>query len=74
MGKGFLEGATSFNMSIWNRWGEQVFESSDASEAWNGRVRNVGIMSPAGLYVYIVTFTGPRGEKHEFKGYATLVL
>ena len=73
LGKGYLPGVSKFNMSIWNRWGEQVFETSDPNEAWNGRQKNVGGMSPPGVYVYVVTFTGPRGEGHEFKGYATLI-
>jgi gliding motility-associated-like protein len=72
-GKGFLEGATNFNMTIWNRWGELVFETSDHTEEWNGRVQNTGGMSPSGVYVYLVTFTGPRGEPFEFRGFATLV-
>lgn len=73
LGKGFLEGATNFTMSIWNRWGEKVFETNDPLEGWNGRQKNIGGMSPAGVYVYLVSFTGPRGEGHEYKGYATLV-
>jgi len=73
MGKGYLEGATKFNMTIWNRWGELVFETEDPNEPWNGRQKNNGGMSPAGVYVYLVSFTGPRGEAHQFKGYATLV-
>jgi gliding motility-associated-like protein len=73
LGKGFLFGVQNFKMTIWNRWGEQVFETSNPEEAWNGRVRNVGEMSPAGVYVYVVTFTGPRGERNEYKGFATLV-
>jgi gliding motility-associated-like protein len=72
-GKGFLEGATDFTMSIWNRWGEKVFETDDHQEAWNGRQMNTGGMSPSGVYVYVVTFTSPRGERREYKGYATLV-
>ncbi len=72
-GKGFLEGMTGFRMSIWNRWGEQVFETSNPNDQWNGRAQNTGGVSPAGVYVYQVSFTGPRGEPYEFKGYATLV-
>lgn len=72
-GKGYLVGASNFNMSIWNRWGEKVFETQDPEEGWNGRQMNTGGMSPAGVYVYIVTFTGPRGQKQEYKGYATLI-
>ncbi len=72
-GKGFLEGMTNFQMSIWNRWGEQVFETTDPTEPWNGRSNNTGGVSPAGVYVYQVSFRGPRGEPFEYKGYATLV-
>lgn len=72
-GKGFLEGSTNFQMSIWNRWGEKVFETADPAEEWNGRQMNTGGASPAGVYVYVVTFTGPRQEKMEFKGFATLI-
>lgn len=73
LGKGYMEGATNFRMTIWNRWGELVFETTNPNDDWNGRVQNTGGMSPAGVYVYVVTFTGPRGEPFEFKGYATLV-
>ncbi|MBL7825756.1 MAG: gliding motility-associated C-terminal domain-containing protein [Saprospiraceae bacterium] len=73
LGKGFLEGVEDFQFSIWNRWGEQVFSTSNPEEAWNGRKNNNGGMSPPGVYVYVVTFTGPRNEPHEYKGYVTLV-
>lgn len=72
-GKGFLEGSTNFQMSVWNRWGEMVFETADPQDEWNGRQMNTGAFSPAGVYVYVVTFTGPRKEKMEFKGFATLI-
>lgn len=72
-GKGFLTGYSNFSMTIWNRWGELVFETNNPEEAWNGRLRNTGDMSPAGVYVYVVRFTGPRGEINEYKGYATLI-
>ncbi|MFN0033497.1 MAG: PKD domain-containing protein [Saprospiraceae bacterium] len=72
-GKGFLNGVTNFKMSIWNRWGELVFETSNPNDKWNGEKRNAGGMSPEGVYVYTVTFTGPRGEVNEYKGFATVV-
>jgi gliding motility-associated-like protein len=72
-GKGYLEGSTDFVMTIWNRWGELVFETKSPTEAWNGRAQNTGGLSPSGVYVYRVTFTGPRGQKFEYKGFATLL-
>lgn len=72
-GKGYMEGVGDFTMTIWNRWGELVFETNNPNDQWNGRAQNTGGNSPAGVYVYRVTFTAPRGEKKEFKGFATLV-
>ncbi len=72
-GKGFLTGASNFKMSIWNRWGELVFETSNPNDKWNGEKRNNGGNSPEGVYVYMVSFTGPRGEPNQYKGFATLV-
>ena len=73
LGKGFIQGMTNFKMTIWNRWGELVFESTDPYEAWNGRARQTGGPSPAGVYVYRVTFDGPRKTTFEYKGFATLI-
>lgn len=72
-GKGFLNGAQNFKMAIWNRWGELVFETTNPDEKWNGEKRNSKGLSPEGVYVYVVTFTGPRGEANEYKGFATLI-
>lgn len=73
LGKGFLEGSTNFEMTIWNRWGEKVFETNDPTDDWNGQQMNTGAFSPAGVYVYVVTFIGPRKENLEYKGFATLI-
>lgn len=73
LGKGYLEGVSDFQMTIWNRWGELVFETTNPTADWDGRQKNTGQMSPEGVYVYLVSFTGPRGQKHEYKGYATLL-
>jgi gliding motility-associated-like protein len=73
LGKGILDGVTDFNMTVWNRWGEKVYETNSHEESWNGRRMSVGDLSPAGVYTYIVTFTAPRGERKSYKGFATLV-
>ena len=72
-GVGVMEGATNFNLSIWNRWGEMVFETNDPSEGWNGLKNNTGAQVPSGVYMVLATFTGPRGERYEVKGVATVV-
>lgn len=73
IGKGVTEGMTNFNMTIWNRWGELIYETNDPNDPWNGRKRNTGRESPNGVYVYLVSYTGPRNNDFELKGYATLI-
>lgn len=72
-GTGVIDGATNFELSIWNRWGEMIFETDDPLEGWNGLKFNTGAPAPNGVYMVLVTFTGPRGEPFEYKGVATLV-
>ncbi len=72
-GAGITWTLRQFEMTIFNRWGEMVFQTNDPNEAWNGRKNNSGQMSPNGVYVYLVTLTEGRGKMHEYKGYATLI-
>jgi gliding motility-associated-like protein len=73
LGKGVLQGASAFRFTVWNRWGEMVYESTNPDEGWNGRYMNTGGISPQGVYVYLVSFKDPRGELQEFKGFVTLL-
>jgi gliding motility-associated-like protein len=73
LGTGVLEGATNFRMIIVNRWGETVFETNDPFDGWNGRKVNTGDFVPNGVYMVLVTFTGPRGDKYEYKSAATVI-
>ncbi len=73
IGNGIIEGMENFRMTIWNRWGEKIYETSDPRSGWNGRKNNNGRLSPNGVYVYVVTYTGPRKNNFRLKGYATLI-
>jgi gliding motility-associated-like protein len=73
MGKGYLEGYKAFSMSIFNRWGEEVFHTDSPLEAWNGRKFNTQAPVPDGTYFYLVQYTDPRGDEVELNGSATLI-
>ncbi|MFK7980790.1 MAG: PKD domain-containing protein [Saprospiraceae bacterium] len=73
IGNGALAGATDFTFTIWNRWGELVFETDDFTQGWNGRKGNAGRDSPTGVYVYLLSYRTPRGEKVQLDGFATLI-
>jgi gliding motility-associated-like protein len=45
---------SKFHMSIYNRWGQLMFETSDMITGWNGNIRSE--KCPSGLYVYVVDY------------------
>ncbi len=45
----------SYLISIYNKWGQLVYESTNAAEGWDGTCK--GQLSPIGLYVYSVSYT-----------------
>ncbi len=72
-GVGILAGLRDYQLTVWNRWGEKIFDTEDPMEGWNGKIDNNGTLSPNGVYVYYAKYEGPRGDKEEFNGHITLL-
>ena len=53
----------SYSIVIYNRWGKKVFESTDATQSWDGK--NV----VDGTYYYVLKAEGVNGTKYDEKGY-----
>lgn len=51
---------TKFDMSIYNRYGQVIFKTTDATECWNGSFN--GIPQPTGTYVYMISAETPCGK------------
>ena len=62
-----------FNMKIFNRWGELIFESDDINNGWNGSSGNDSYYSPPGIYQYIIVAQEHKGEVFEYKGHVYLL-
>ena len=62
------ESLDEYNIKIFNRWGERVFESNDINNSWNGQVNNSGVECPSGTYFYIINYTFKFGEENEGLG------
>jgi gliding motility-associated-like protein len=45
---------TKYSMHVYNRWGEQVFETDDVTEGWNGVFRDRP--QPLSVYVYYIDY------------------
>jgi hypothetical protein len=61
-----------FNLKIFNRWGELVFESNSIFNPWNGTVKN-GEIAPVGNYVWIAEYFDIQGFEHDEKGQILLI-
>jgi gliding motility-associated-like protein len=64
-------GIAKFNMKIFNRWGQLVFESNDASIGWDGRFK--GAIQPMDAYAYTVYLEFSDGTKANRSGSITLL-
>ena len=73
LGNGFHGGLIDFEMSIWNRWGQMVFETQDSRAGWNGQEFNTGKASPQGVYVFKASYKDPRGNDFVQEGHVTLL-
>lgn len=62
----------NYNLLIYNRWGEQVFQSYDPSIGWNGSYGD-DLVAP-GVYIYhIVTSEIDSDKKLEYHGHITVL-
>jgi gliding motility-associated-like protein len=60
-----------FDLLIYNRWGELIWESKDPSIGWDGTYN--GIICPEGIYTWKVSYGVPEtGKKSVKQGHLTL--
>lgn len=65
---GFAEGIGSFELSVYNRWGIEVFRSEDLEQRWNGRLEN-GDPAPGGLYAWRAVWRPLAADGVSFRAY-----
>ena len=69
----FSEGVTEFNIKVYNRKGQVVYESSDVHESWNGKFLNTGEECQQELYVYEAIIRDSNRKKYNRRGRITLI-
>ena len=48
-----------FQIRIFNRWGELIYESQDYLQGWDGTINNEGkYIVPDGVYPYVIEYKG----------------
>jgi gliding motility-associated-like protein len=70
---GIILGTTLFDLRIYSRWGEMVFQTDDPNEGWDGRRRGNKKLLSSGVYTYILQVKDTRGEPYTVEGTVTLV-
>jgi gliding motility-associated-like protein len=76
------DGAETYHLSIFNRWGELIWESADRNEEWDGKYGTSGYHNgvpynnrqdvPQGVYGYLLEITSWSGERYKYTGTVTL--
>lgn len=56
----------SYECHIFNRWGKELFASTDPAQGWDGK--QGGKYVPAGVYFYVIKAMGADGRRYEKAG------
>lgn len=65
------EGVSNFEMKIFSKWGEVVFDSKDHDLGWDGRIRSS--RAPMGIYIYQIRFIDIQNSPRAIFGTLTLL-
>ncbi|MFH1320599.1 MAG: PKD domain-containing protein [Bacteroidota bacterium] len=71
IGKGHC--ITEFEMFIYNRWGDLIYETTDVSKPWDGRANNGKELAQQDVYVYLFRVWDCLHEMHVYVGHVTLI-
>jgi gliding motility-associated-like protein len=69
MPKGF--GLAQINMSIFDRWGVEIFQETDTKLGWDGTYK--GAICPQGVYIYQIETTSLGGVKSKKTGHINVL-
>ena len=62
---------STYNLQIFSRWGEKVFETSSTENSWDGTYK--GKKMDTGVFVYKADGVSIDGQSFRFKGNITLI-
>lgn len=66
--------SSEYKMSIYDRWGQSVFESAKINEGWDGKLKGTSEIAGDGVYVWKITTKAYLGKaEHTNFGYITLI-
>ncbi|HEY9047993.1 MAG TPA: PKD domain-containing protein [Ohtaekwangia sp.] len=66
-----MRGVTKFQMLVFNRWGELLFESTNPDSGWDGYYK--GVLCQQDVYIYKITVEYDDGKKFTRTGDVSLI-
>jgi gliding motility-associated-like protein len=69
--EGILHGLAEFEMLIYNRWGEKLYETHDINQPWDGSY--MGALVHEGAYLYMIRVKDIYGAQDWYKGTVTVL-
>ena len=66
-------GISKYEMRIYDRWGELIFETQNQDEPWVGNVKGGNHYAENGVYIFKVKVNDMLGLGHEFTGHIALI-
>jgi len=62
-----------FEMSIYDRNGNLIFETNDVNIPWDGRMKEDGRIAPTGTYIWLAVLKNKEGKQEKQIGQVTLI-
>jgi len=69
----FGDDIQEYEFTIWNRWGEQIFQSLDPTEKWYGNVKEGEHYAQNEVYTWRLIIKGASGVKNSRQGMVTVI-
>jgi gliding motility-associated-like protein len=73
LGKGMMENVQFFELLIFNRWGEVIFQTNYPQMGWSGKNNTNGKLSPQGVYNCLVKYTTRRRHLRQIQNSLILI-
>ncbi len=58
----------NYEMEIFDRWGQEIFQSNDINIGWNGKANSNSTIYQAGTYAYSIIVTDTQNKQHTYVG------
>lgn len=64
---------SKYQLYVFDRWGNQVFTTTDINTGWDGTMQNTGVKCQIDTYVYLVSITNKAGIIFDHRGIVNLI-